>query len=104
MNFEGDCLREAGLLDAPSLQSMLGEGWTEDDIRRLYPLALSQVTTGRKMELVRQLADADGYSRLYRVGRYYLFESVDRWMHDVFASEELMLDIIAAMQHLKRTE
>ncbi|MBC9929887.1 hypothetical protein [Chitinophaga qingshengii] len=103
MNFEGDCLREAGLLDAPSLQSVLGEGWTDDDVRRIYPLALPQATTGRKVELVRQLADTDGYARLYRVGQYYLFESVDGSMHEVFASEPLMLDIIAAMQQLKRT-
>ncbi|MGN7819042.1 hypothetical protein HGH92_02440 [Chitinophaga varians] len=102
MNFEVDCLREAGLLDAPSLLSVLGEGWTENDVRRLYPLALPQAITGRKMELVRQLADADGHSRLYRVGEYYLFESIDGWMHDIFASEPLMLDLIAAMQHLKQ--
>ncbi|NML38037.1 hypothetical protein HHL17_12605 [Chitinophaga sp. G-6-1-13] len=104
MNFEGDCLREAGLLDAPSLLSILGEGWKEDDVRRIYPLALPQATTGRKVELVRQLADVDGHSRLFRVGQYYLFESIDGWMHDIFASEPLMLDIIAAMQHLKQKE
>ncbi|RBL91816.1 hypothetical protein [Chitinophaga flava] len=102
MNFEGECLREAGLLDAPSLQSMLGEDWTEEDIRRIYPRALPNVLNGRELLLVKQLVDIDGYSHLYKIGRYYLFEAIDRWMHEVFASEPFMLELIAEMNHLKK--
>lgn len=102
MNFESEWLQEAGLLNAPSLQSLLGVDWTEEEVRYLYPTASANVLKGRNPELLHQLADMDGHSRLYKIGPYYLFESIDIWMHEVYASEPLMLEIIMEMNRLKQ--
>lgn len=50
---------------------------------------------------MKALIDIDGKSTLTQIDdKYYLFECIDNWAHEVYASNELMQLIIKEMNSL----
>lgn len=102
-DFEQEWLIAAGIVHELPLHQQLSDDWTEEEIRYAYERVSSSVLQGHpKPEQLHILADMDGRSVLYKIGEEYLFESIDRWFHEVIASPSLMQRIIAAMSAMRK--
>lgn len=100
-NFNLDCLKKGNLTHSIALIDILGEDWDNEMIRYAYPIAINKLLKTHKAEAIKALIDIDGKSMLTQIDdKYYLFESIDNWAHEVYASDEFMSLIIKEMNNL----
>jgi hypothetical protein len=100
-NFNLDCLKEGNLTDAIALDDILGKAWDDEMIRYAYPIAINKLLKTHQSETIRSLIDMDGKSILTQIDhKYYLFESIDIWQHEVYATDDFMQLIIKEMNNL----
>jgi|GEM_PF-2122859 len=100
-NFNLDCLKEGNLTHSMELADILGKDWDDEMIRYAYPVVIKKLLKTHKAETIKGLVDIDGKSMLTQIDdKYYLFESIDIWQHEVYASDEFMLLIVKEMNSM----
>ncbi|WP_316756756.1 hypothetical protein [Pedobacter aquatilis] len=98
-NFRTDCLNKANLLNTAELSDLLGSNWMDEMIRHTYQTARYQVLKTRNVKQIEALIGIEGKTALYLIDeQYYLFEDIDIWIHEVYASKQLMCLIVEQMR------
>lgn len=103
-NIIAKCLKEGDLTNTEELGNILGKNWDEELIRKVYPIAISNLLSKCKIEIIYNLIGLEGKTILSKVDNaYYLFEDIDNWCHQVYATKPLMQLIIQEMKRVLKS-
>ncbi|RZL45327.1 MAG: hypothetical protein EOP00_17675 [Pedobacter sp.] len=103
-NLKFNLLKDGDLANTLPLADILGDEWDEGMIRYGYQIAINKLLKTHDFEVISGHISIDGKTTLSLINKkHYLFENIDIWCHEVYASEALMLSIIKEMNGLCET-
>lgn len=94
-------LNDGNLGNSLELADLLGKEWDEEMIRYSYQIAIKKLLEIHDLEVISGHISIEGKTTLSLIDKkHYLFENIDIWCHEVYASEELMSLIIKQMNKM----
>ncbi|TKC05858.1 hypothetical protein [Pedobacter frigoris] len=94
-NLKLEYLAKGNLTNSLELADLLGKEWEEEMIRYAYDVVIKLLLEKYKSKIVDSIIGIEGKTTLTLVdNQYYLFENIDIWTHEVYATDELMSLIV----------
>lgn len=102
-NLKLEYLAKGNLTNTFELADILDKEWDEEMIRYAYQTVIKSLLEKYKSKMVASLIGIEGKTTLTLIDdQYYLFENIDIWTHEVYATGELMNIIVKEMKMLSK--